>query len=127
MSVEPKLLLCWAAGGLQVLVPKRRGKGYLSAPYGHHANKGLDTIAELAMCDLFGLDGALYFDCGWTIFHGQQGTHDEFIERVRAPLEAHYKMPSQLIGVTEFWELHPHNQDSQQGERLKDAFVVPNN
>lgn len=107
-SAEPKLLFCWVAEGLQVLVPKRRGTGFLSVPYGHHADKALDEIAALANCDLFGLDGALYFDCGWDVVHGQKGTQDEFLERVRKPLEAHYKRPSQLIDANTFYELNPH-------------------
>ena len=107
-SAEPKLLFCWVAEGLHVLVPKRRGTGFLSVPYGHHTDKGLDAIAALANCDLYGLDGALNFDCGWDICHGQKGTQDAFIERIRKPLEAHYKMQSQLIDANTFWELHPH-------------------
>lgn len=110
-SAEPKLLFCWVAEGLQVLVPKRRGSGYLRVPYGHHVDKALDSIAAIAKCDLFGLDGALYFDCGWDICHGNEEIQTKFIEKVRTPLESHYKMPSQLIDRNTFWALHPHRLD----------------
>ena len=42
------LLYSWAASNFHVLVPKKRGVGYLAVPYGHRPNPGLDQIAARA-------------------------------------------------------------------------------
>ena len=103
---DKKLLFCWVAQGLQVLVTKRRGKGFLKTPYGHHANEGLDEIEAAAHCNLFGLDGALRFDCD-RIFFGGDEKRKNFLETIVPMLEAHYGYKAIEIGELEFWELNP--------------------
>lgn len=102
------LLYSWVASNFNVLVPKRRGKGFLSVPYGHHPNPDLDAIADLARVDLTGLDGALCFECGGSVYHGNDGARAEFVSKVVPSLEKHYNMPSREITDGEFWQLHPH-------------------
>lgn len=101
------LLYCWVAANFHVLVPKKRGAGYLAVPYGHHQNQGLDRIGDLAGVDVTGLDGALCFECGGKVFHGGDCARAAFVAKVIPPLEVHYGMASREISVNEFWRLHP--------------------
>ena len=101
------LLYSWAASNFHVLVPKRRGTGYLSVPYGHHPIPGLDAIADRAGVDVTGLDGALCFECGGRVFHGSDAVRSAFVAQVVPALEAHYGMASREVTETDFWRLHP--------------------
>lgn len=100
-----ELLYCWMSTTLEVLVPKRRGDGFVRTPLGHHHDDGLADIERLAGCDLFGLDGALSFDAR------RDATYEEkraaFVARVLPALERHYCWSSREISRQQFWELHP--------------------
>lgn len=109
MESNHVLLYCWVANNFHVLVPKRRGTGYLSAPYGHHPIPGLDAVATSAGVDVTGLDGALCFECGGSVFHGAEDIRRAFVSQVVPPLELHYGMASREIDASEFWRLHPHS------------------
>ncbi len=100
---ERILLYCWSAQSFCVLVPKRRGAGYLRVPYGHHEDAGLSRIAERAACDIYGLDGALEFQCGGAIFYGSDRCRKEFEMRVIPLLERHYGMRSKAVSQPEYW------------------------
>ena len=102
-----RLLWCWVASGFHVLVPKRRSDGYLRAPYGHHPDPGLDRIAALVHVDVVGLDGALYFECGGSVYHGSEAVREAFAAKVVPALEQHYGVSAREIGPGEFWRLHP--------------------
>jgi hypothetical protein len=107
-EMTKELLFCWVAGGLQVLVPKRRGTGYLRAPYGHHNDQALNRIADLVRCDVHGLDGALYFECSSKVYLGAgEELRNEFAEKIIKPLEEHYGFPSRFVNAPTFWALHP--------------------
>ena len=41
----------WDNGGLNVLIPKRRGTGYLKCPLGHHVVKALSDVESDVGCD----------------------------------------------------------------------------
>lgn len=101
------LLYSWAASNFHVLVPKKRGAGYLAVPYGHHPNPGLDQIAARVRVDVTGLDGALCFECGGAVFHGGDAARAAFASKIMPALEAHYGMASREIPEGEFWRLHP--------------------
>lgn len=107
LETKKELLYCWTANGFNVLVPKRRGSGFLKAPYGHHADKGLDAIATAARCDVFGLDGALEFECKGAVFHGGKAVRGEFTATVVPRLEAHYGLTAREVSESEFWRLNP--------------------
>ena len=85
MNVE--LLFCWVAGQLSVLVPKKRGSGFLRVIYGHHHNQALTEIANAAQSDVFGLDGALDFVCGGKVYHGGASIRAEYAEKIIPRLE----------------------------------------
>ena len=119
------LLYCWVAQNLCVLVPKKRGEGYLKMPYGHHHNMALTDIAndarDDAHVDVMGLDGALEFECGGRIFHGGEVVRKEFSSKVIPRLEEHYGYASREIHETEFWEKHPLTAGSTIGSYLRGA------
>lgn len=102
-----QLLFCWVASSFHVLVPKKRGGGFLKVPYGHHDDQGLNAIASVANCDVFGLDGSLEFSCTGAIYHGPQQMRDQFSAAVVPLLEKHYGMTAREITSHEFWSLHP--------------------
>lgn len=101
------LLYSWVANNFNVLVPKRRGAGYLRVPYGHHVIPGLDALAHRVGVDVTGLDGALCFECGGSVFNGSAAVKQAFAAKVVPLLEAHYGMASREISADEFWKLHP--------------------
>ena len=102
-----ELLFCWVSQALQVLVPKKRGRGFLRVPYGHHYDRVLTKIANDAGVDVFGLDGALEFQCPGAIYHGEAAARKAFVEEVIPPLERYYGWPSREIKPAEFWAKHP--------------------
>ena len=102
-----QLLYCWITNGFNVLVPKLRGKGYLRAPYGHHNDPGLNAIASVASCDIYGLDGSLEFVCGGDVFHGGNAKRENFSAVIVPRLEQHYGISAREIGRDEYWECHP--------------------
>lgn len=99
------LLYCWVTSGLSILVPKKRGEGYLACPYGHHYNAALSHIASKAGVDVVGLDGSLDFDFRAAyVYHEQRAAA---IAKVIPELEKHYGMNSREVDASEFWEKHP--------------------
>jgi len=79
----------------------------LAVPYGHHVDQRLDKIADLVGTDVTGLDGALCFECGGSVFHGGDATRAAFAAKVVPALEAHYAMDSREVPEIDFWRLHP--------------------
>ncbi len=61
-----KALYLWNGSGLNVLVPKKRGKGYLKVPFGHHPVPALSDIEVSESVDMDGLDGMLTLQYGYT-------------------------------------------------------------
>lgn len=101
-----ELLCCWVAGQFCVLVPKRRGAGFLRVPYGHHFDEALDDIASTVSCDVFGLDGMLEFECGGSTYHDQVA-RERFFKKVVPSLETHYGVPAREVSQSGFWRYHP--------------------
>lgn len=104
---KSQLLYAWVGQGLSVLVPKRRGRGFLRAPYGHHNQPALNAIADLAGCDVFGLGGSLDFQVPGDVYHGGQLKRAEFAGRLLPALEKVYEAKSREITAADFWQLHP--------------------
>lgn len=102
-----ELLYCWTAGNFSVLIPKKRGEGYLKVPYGHHYIVELTEIGTQMGCDVDGLDGALTFDVKGAIYHGSQKGREEFSGEVMPLLEKYYGLPSREITNDDFWRLNP--------------------
>lgn len=106
-GIKKELLYCWVSSRFRVLVPKRRGTGFLKVPYGHHPDKVLDRIAIAAGCDVIGLDGALEFECSGAVYHGSNAVRAEFAGIVVPRLEAHYGLTAREIPEHEYWRLTP--------------------
>ena len=102
-----ELIACWAINGFCVLVPKMRGRGFLRVPFGHHEDPALSKIADLAQCDIFGLDGHLEFQTPPKLFHGGDAARQAFADKALQALSNHYGVPARLVGSAEFWRLHP--------------------
>lgn len=97
-----------------MLVPKKRGAGFLKTPYGHHHNLELSRVESMAGCDLWGLDGSLDFQVSGAILHGGRDGQLAFSSKVMPLLELYYGVPSREIGVSDFWRLHPMMQDEME-------------
>ena len=68
-STAPKTKLpavfMWDHSGLNVLIPKKRGLGFLRTPYGdHRIDKIEDALDEMGGVDACGLDGYLELEFG---------------------------------------------------------------
>lgn len=107
MIGDKALLYCWVSQNFCVLVPKKRGVGYLKVPYGHHYDGALTDIANAAHVDVVGLDGALMFECGGAVFHGGDAARQSFAAKIVPKLESHYGLSSREISSVEYWEKHP--------------------
>lgn len=110
--MKKELLYAWVANGFHVLVPKKRGEGYLKVPYGHHHDEALTDIANGVGCDVCGLDGSLEFEGPDTsrLYNGSAGEKAAFVAHVIPRLEAHYQMSALEIDQRTFWGRHPRAQ-----------------
>lgn len=100
-----KELLVWARPDnheVNILVPKKRGAGYLKVPLGHHTS-ALSSIAYDIGYDIYGLDGCLAIQTGF-IWRDKKSA---LLERIIPPIAAHYGMDWREIGANEYWRLHP--------------------
>ena len=79
--IEENGKMYWAEGQvtLMVLVPKRRGKGFLKCPVGHHSNWLSDFVDSMGI-DCVGLDGYLSLETGWT--QGNRADTDDYINKL---------------------------------------------
>lgn len=87
-----ELLYYWTSTTFEILVPKKRGCGFLKVPYGHHVDQQLDEIGDAVGCDITGLDGSLTF---WVTnsIHSHAISRAKFIEMVMPLMERHYGFP----------------------------------
>lgn len=103
MSAATKQLLVFvAAYQVMILVPKRRGEGFLKAPFGHHAGPLTQVEAKIGF-DLWGLDGSLDVQTGYT----SRSDKADLLARIIPPICAHYGMTYREVDHDEFWALHP--------------------
>lgn len=102
-----QLLYCWASRQFNVLVPKRRGEGFIRAPYWQKYVAALSAIEAAAGCDIYGLDGALSFQCSGDVYHGGDDARNKFVAKVVPLLEAHYQLKAIEIHEADYWNLNP--------------------
>lgn len=97
----------WDLGGLNVLIPKRRGTGYLRVPYGHHNDPKLNRIADAIRADVCGLDGYLAFEISLS-----RQDRERIVGIVLPMLAAHFGFTQWREDPKAFWaELLPNNGD----------------
>lgn len=87
---------------VNVLVPKKRGTGYLKTPLYHNAN-ALSSLAYEIGYDIYGLDGSLDIQTG---FIGRD-QRDALLEKIMPLLAQHYNMTWRLVEDDEYWSKHP--------------------
>ena len=109
MIVEKKLYFTFQADGLLVLVPKKRGNGFLKTPYGHHTIQALDDIldqATLLAKNLYGLDGYLYFQV-----KTYSGDEEKIAPILMPLLETYYGFVSEYVGNSLFFDILKSNNE----------------
>lgn len=101
---EKKLLWIYLHTSIHVLVPKKRGSGFLKSPYGHHIDPGLDDVRAYKMdnIDMFGLDGSLEL-CVDTCYY--EDPDHAYATRLMTALSEHYKMPFEHISEPLFFQI----------------------
>jgi len=104
---QKTLLFCWVSNVFSVLVPKKRGEGFLKVPYGHHNNPALNAVGDAVGLDITGLDGALMLECGGKVYHGGKEIRKSFEGRVISMLEKHYGLRAREVTEKEYWAKHP--------------------
>lgn len=101
------LLYCWTHKTFSVLVPKKRGNGFLRVPYGHHNDVNINAIGDAVGVDIIGLDGALDFECGDNVYYGDNNVRKSFEDIVIPMLERHYGFKACEVTESEYWANHP--------------------
>ncbi len=98
------LLVCLDAidGVVTILVPKRRGEGFLRQPFGHHVGQ-LTVIENEIGFDIWGLDGSLDVQTG--SIYGKD--IDALVTKIITPLCSHYGMAYRVVDSDEYWTKHP--------------------
>lgn len=99
---EKILLVYFSVESIDILVPKKRGEGFLKVPLGHHACALSGFTNEHIPFDVFGIDGMLSVRTG-----RMSQRHDELEESVVKPLSAFYGYPYKIVSHEEFWSHHP--------------------
>lgn len=103
---EKKLLWLYIHTSIYVLVPKKRGSGFLMAPYGHHINPELEDVRQLQMggVDIFGLDGCLQLCVNK---HDFEDPDEQYATKLMTALSGYYQMPFEKITSDEYFRLNP--------------------
>lgn len=120
---EPRELLgCWLPTMFSVLVPKRIGSGFLRVPLGHHQSARLEPVEVAAGCDIYGLDGALDFQCG-TVVAVYEAERVKFEGKIRSALESAYGLPLRIVEPRIYWQLHPytHSKSEPPGSAMPES------
>ena len=93
--------MMWNMSGLSVLIPKRRGSGFLKCPLGHHHVPELAKIEYDEAIDLCGLEGYLHLDYRFR----EEDERREIEARVMPRLAAHYGFSAWREDRDEFWRV----------------------
>lgn len=95
----------WDDSGLNIVIPKRRGDGYLLVPYGHHNNPKLNTISDsVNVADVTGLDGYLNFRFSSKVIY-DVSKRAEIVEIVMPQLAAYFDFKFWAEDSGEFWRV----------------------
>jgi hypothetical protein len=103
MNTEKELLVYIATLSVEILVPKKRGQGFLKMPLGHYACP-LSELSHKIGYDLTGLDGSLDVEARYV---GISIDTETFIAQAIVPISEFYQMPFRIVGAKEFWDKHP--------------------
>lgn len=96
---KQELIYSWAYSTLDVLVPKKRGTGFLRVPLGHHRVEFYAHMEYDLRCNICGLDGYLSFECGYLTALEREA----FLAVVRGRLCAYHGC-TMRESYKEFWQ-----------------------
>lgn len=105
MTKETEILVAFFVGRVDMLIPKKRGGGFLKVPLGHHHN-GLSRVAMNTQYDVTGLDGALEIEIG-RCHSIMEKDRPEFLKRSVEPLANYLGFPYRVVDHNEYWAKHP--------------------
>ena len=101
----------WNLSGLNVLVPKRSGKGYLRTPYGHHLVPKIEAARwKLDCVDFCGLDGYLALEYGMILDSEERQT---IAEKALPVLAEAYGFSEWIEDQELFWHILENNEPSR--------------
>lgn len=103
---EKEILVCFLSGRVEMLIPKKRGEGFLKVPLGHHHN-GLSKVAMTLSYDVFGLDGALEIVLPRSQAYIMPKDQTVFLKTNVEPLTNYLGFPYRVVSSGEFWTKHP--------------------
>lgn len=99
-TITKEILACFFTRELSLLIPKKRGTGFLLVPLGHHAC----PLSELNIpYDIFGLDGSLDIQTGYIDRERRSLLEKEAI----VPIAGLLGFPYRIVSENEFFENHP--------------------
>lgn len=96
------ILVCFHKEYIGVLIPKKRGNGFLRVPLGHH-NCPLSELERDIGFDIYGTEGSLTVMTG--CIHEDQ--YAELTERVILPISQLLGFPYRIVEKDEYFEHHP--------------------
>lgn len=98
---EQCAIYMWDGSGLNVLVPKKRGDGFLRCPLGHHWVDEIGRIEATEAVDVCGLDGYLQLSYGpiWAL-----PERELIVARVMPKLASYYGFTEWRESTSDFWE-----------------------
>lgn len=99
---ETEILVMFFDRSIEMLVPKRRGEGFLKMPIGHHYSPLAAFISELGY-DAYGLDGNISVQTGYI----PRADEAKWVEKVVAPIAEHLGFPFRVVRPAEYWDKHP--------------------
>jgi hypothetical protein len=102
---DSSILVCFFVGRVELLIPKKRGHGFLKVPLGHHYN-GLARVCANLGYDAYGLDGSLEIEIGSSHSIADKN-RPEFLRRVVRPIARHLGFPFRVVEQDEYWSNHP--------------------
>lgn len=97
-----ELLVHFRQTYVAVLVPKKRGEGFLKIPLGHH-NCPLSQVERDVGYDIFGLEGELEIQTGYI----SSEDYEELKENVIKPIAECLQLPYRVIDQDEYFAKHP--------------------
>lgn len=97
------ILVNFALGGMSMLIPKKRGDGFLKVPLGHHASELSTYLIDNFTYEFDGLDGCIAVQTGYV--HPDREQY--FLDTVAAPIAKHLAMEFRRVEDKEYWQLHP--------------------
>lgn len=106
--IQKELLWMYVDDSIYVLVPKKRGIGFLRQPYGHHVNHELNqtiwSVEGADAIDVFGLDGYLDLKVGLS---EEMDEDRNFAMNMMNALSGYYGWPHREVSIKEFWDSNP--------------------